>query len=98
MSYSKIAGKYVVHGIFGESATDIIEEKAGSLTKADIKEIKADGGEMLRIFDTPKEAEAYIQGLNDMDGWLAWQATSKADHEKIYGKMDIASLKKKVKE
>jgi hypothetical protein len=94
-SYTKIGNKYVVHGIFGEGATDIIEEKAGELTKADIKSIKADGQEMLRIFNTPAEAEAYIQGLTDMDGWMAWQTTSLADHEKIYG--DIKKAIKKLK-
>lgn len=93
--YSKIGNKYVVHGIFGEEATDVIEEKAGELTKKDIKQIKDSGQEMLRIFNTPAECEAYLQGLADMDGWMAFQTTSMEDHEKIYG--DIKKAIKKLK-
>lgn len=93
--YSEINGKFVVHGIFGETATDVIEEKAGQLTKSDIKTIKENGGEMLRIFNTEPEAEAYLQGLDDMDGYFAWQTTSLKDHKKIYG--DIEKAMKKLK-
>ena len=95
MCYSKIGNKYVVHGIFGEGATDIIEEKAGSLTKKDIKEIKDNGGEMLRVFNTPEECGAYVQGLSDMEGYLAFQVTTLEDHQKIYG--NIANSIKKLK-
>lgn len=95
MNYTKIGDKYVVHGIFGETATDVIEEKAGELSKSDIKSIKDNGTEMLRIFNTPEECEAYLQGLEDMDGFFAFQTTSLSDHEKIYG--DIKKAIKKLK-
>ena len=89
MNYTKIKGKFVVHGILGDIAAEQYEDSAHNLTNHDIGRIMGYGHEMMRIFDTKEEVEAYLQGLSDMQGNGGFCLTSKAHHEKIYGKIKL---------
>lgn len=77
--------KHAVIGVFGQSVEANYEDTKAEA--ADIRQAAEDGGEELfRCFDTQNEAYAYIQGLSDMDGWMAYTVGSDLNrHEEIFG-------------
>jgi hypothetical protein len=80
--------KFVVHGVFGEGGSSVLNSGEYRPSKAMKKRIEEAGGtEMMRMFNTPGECEAYKQGIEDMDGWMGYDYTTFEQHDKIYGWM-----------
>jgi hypothetical protein len=85
---SKKKKQFVVSGIFGEAGSDVWES-AVKKTPALKKKIEQAGGfELFRFFNTKAEAEAYLLGIEDMDGWMGWMTTGKEDHQKVFGSVE----------
>lgn len=61
--------KFKLACVFGEQATDAYCD--GGLTAMRKVLENGDGTLVVREFDTKAEADAYRQGVEDMDGWWA---------------------------
>lgn len=98
MQYTKVKFKgkikYIVHGVFGRSASSYADDSSLSGKKAK-KEIEECGGqEIFTMFDTEAECNAYIQGIGEMDGWEGWILTDLKRHKAIFGISGVTILKK----
>lgn len=88
MSYKKaiINGKevYTVTGVFGTSACHLWDE--AEVKDESIKQQILDSGlELFRFFVTEEAAKAYIQGIDDMSGWMDYTLTDPEEHQKVFG-------------
>jgi hypothetical protein len=79
--------QHVVHGMFGEAARNILDQLEEGLTPP-----VDDVAEMYRFFETEAEANAYLQGLADMSGWLDYEFTTTEQHQKLFADLLIGSL------
>lgn len=75
--------QYAVHGIFGDGAADLLDS-GKKLTAKDIEYIKNNACEMLRMYNTPAECEAYMEGVRDVNNQDEFYTTFE-QHEQIFG-------------
>lgn len=85
--------KYSVHGVFGETSKVLEEGRPSKAMRKRIEE--SGGGELFRYFDTPEECDSYLQGVDDMNGWIDYTLTTTEQHEKLYGFEGAAVLQNK---
>lgn len=80
--------KEVVTIVFGEEAVDAYYDCGLKGLQAAIE--NGDGRVVKREFDTKEEAQAYLLGIDDMDGWLAYAEIEEDDinnHQRIINKL-----------
>lgn len=98
MPYTKVKFKgkiqYIVHGVFGEGASDIADDESISAKEAKKLIKEAGGEEIFKMFDTPAECDAYVAGIDDMTGWLGAVFTGLKRHKAIFGISGVTILKK----
>ncbi|GEP94478.1 hypothetical protein [Chitinophaga cymbidii] len=75
--------KFAVHGVFGENAENVfICTTSAKKIARRLKRLMLP--EMFATFDTQKEADAYQQGLMDMQGWLGVYYTTPQLHAAVF--------------
>lgn len=83
-----MAKKEIVIIVFGEEAVDAYYDCGLKGLQAAIE--NGDGRVVKREFNTKEEADAYLLGIDDMDGWLAYETIEEDDinnHQKIINKL-----------
>lgn len=58
--------QFTVKIVFGEHASSLHENGASD------ERVEECGNILEREFETKAEMEAYLQGLDDLDGWMGW--------------------------